>query len=186
MQSFSEGTKAQGQLLLKQFRARDCSERIFTYPTCHPSQPTGFCACDGPLLVALKFYAKAALLNLILSLPFNSLSVWTLRKMGASIGRNVYISAGAWIDPQFLDLLTIEENVMIGVGAKIAMHEFRISEFVAGRVTIENGALVGGFCLIGPGVRIGEGATVAGGAVIARDVPAHAVAGGNPARVVSS
>jgi acetyltransferase-like isoleucine patch superfamily enzyme len=164
----------------------DCTERLFRYPTCHPSHPTGFCPCDERGLKTVWFYLKATFLNLVLALPFNGLSLWTLRKMGATIGRDVYISAGVWIDPMFPDLLTIEDDVLLGVGVRIAFHEFRASEFVAGRVTLGKGSIIGGFSLIGPGVHVGEGATIAGGAVIARDVPAHSIAGGNPARVVSS
>jgi len=175
-----------GTLRLKQFRDKGCPDRVFKYPTCHPSHPTGFCPCDQHGARAVGFYIKAALLNLILALPFNGLSLWALRRMGAEIGRNVYISAGVWIDPMFPDLLTIEDDVLIGVGARIGFHEFRISEFVAGRVTLKRGCLIGGFSIIGPGVQIGEGATIAGGAVVARDVPAHSIAGGNPARVVSA
>ncbi len=172
-----------GQAQLAHFRTQT-GERLFRYPTCHPSQPTGFCPCDKPFIRSMGFYLKTALLNVVLQLPFNDLSIWLLRKMGAKIGNNVYISAGAWIDSMFLDLLTIEDNVLLGVGVKIAMHEFRIDEFVAGRVSIRRGAIIGGFSLIGPGIEIGENATVAGGAAIARDVPPDAIAGGNPARVV--
>jgi len=38
--------------------------------------------------------------------------------------------------------------------------------------------------VIVPGVTIGEGAVIAAGAVVTRDIPACAVAGGNPARVL--
>ena len=169
---------------LARFRAGEDDAALFTYPIPHPSQPTGFCPCDEPLYKAIPFYVKAALLNITLQMPFNQLSVWLLRKMGATIGENVYISAGAWVDPIFPDLLTIEDNVLLGAGVKIAMHEFRTDEFVVGRVTIRRGAILGGFCLIGPGVEIGENATVAGGAVVARDVPPNAIAGGNTARVI--
>jgi len=174
----------EGRSKLRLFRARGCPDRIFRYPTCHPSLPTGFCPCDDHGIRAAWFYTKATLLNVVLALPFNGLSLWTLRRMGSTIGRNVYISAGAWIDPMFPDLLTIEDNVLIGVGARIGFHEFRVAEFVAGRVTLGKGSLIGAFSLIGPGVSIGEGATIAGGAVVARDVPAHSIAGGNPARVI--
>ncbi len=134
---------------------------------------------------AAWFYIKAALLNFLLALPFNRLSVWALRKLGARIGRNVVLSPGVWIDPMFPDLLTIEDDVLLGVGVRIAFHEFRATEFMAGRVTLGKGSLIGGFSLIGPGVRVGQGATIAGGAVVARDVPPNSIAGGNPARVVS-
>ena len=35
-----------------------------------------------------------------------------------------------------------------------------------------------------PGVTIGENAVVAGGAVVTKDVPANAIVGGNPAKVI--
>jgi acetyltransferase-like isoleucine patch superfamily enzyme len=176
----------QGQSRFTGFLKKDCPDRLFRYPTSHPSRPTGFCPCDEGGIRAAWFYAKATLLNVILALPFNSISVWILRTMGATVGRNVYISAGVWIDPMFPQLLTIEDDVLLGVGARIAFHEFRTNEFVAGRVHLGRGSLIGGFSLIGPGVRVGDGATVAGGAVIARDVPPGSIAGGNPARAVSS
>ena len=38
--------------------------------------------------------------------------------------------------------------------------------------------------LILPGVTIGEGAVVAAGAVVVKDVPAYAIVGGNPAKLL--
>jgi len=40
--------------------------------------------------------------------------------------------------------------------------------------------------MILPGVRIGNGAIIASGSVVTKDVPAYAVVGGNPARVIRS
>jgi acetyltransferase-like isoleucine patch superfamily enzyme len=134
----------------------------------------------------LWFYVKATVLAILLKLPFNAPKIVFLRSMGAHIGRNVFISVDAWIDPAFPCLLTLEDNVMLGVGARIAMHEFRQDTFCAGRVIIRRRAIIGGFSLIGPGVEIGEGATVAGGTVVYRDVPAGMVAVGNPARNVKN
>ncbi len=168
----------------RRFLAGETGERVFTAPTSHPSQPTDFCPCDGPLLPRLWFYAKAWMLLTVLKLAWNDPKLKVLRRCGAKVGRNVFISTDVWIDPTFPQLLTIEEDVMLGVGVKIALHEFRPRQFRAGRVLIRKGAVVGGFALIGPGVEIGEGAVVAGGAVVGRDVPPGKLAIGNLARII--
>jgi len=171
--------------MFRQFLTGKMTERVFSWPTCHPSsRPIGFCPCDRALPVKLWFYCKATLLLTALKLPFNSPKVTLLRWLGARVGCNVFFSTDVWIDPAFPELLTIEDDVMVGVGAKIALHEFGPGHFSAGRVVIRKGAVIGGFALIGPGVEIGEGAVVAAGAVIRRDVPAGKAAIGNPARVV--
>jgi UDP-2-acetamido-3-amino-2,3-dideoxy-glucuronate N-acetyltransferase len=52
------------------------------------------------------------------------------------------------------------------------------------RTHVEDGATLGaGSVLVAP-VRVGRCALVAAGAVVTRDVPAHAIVAGNPARVV--
>lgn len=53
-----------------------------------------------------------------------------------------------------------------------------------GPIIIENEVWVGTAAIILSGVTIGEGAVVAAGAVVTRDVPAGAIAAGNPARIV--
>jgi acetyltransferase-like isoleucine patch superfamily enzyme len=167
------------------FLAGASAERNFTAATCHPSQPTGFCPCDLGLLGKLWFYANAWLLLTVLKLAWNAPKLTLLRRRGARIGRNVFISTDVWIDPAFPQLLSIEDEVMVGVGVKIALHEFGPRQFRAGRVIIRRGAVIGGFALIGPGVEIGEGAVVAGGAAVGKDVPPAKVAIGNPARIVA-
>jgi acetyltransferase-like isoleucine patch superfamily enzyme len=51
-------------------------------------------------------------------------------------------------------------------------------------VTIGDGADIGASAVVLPGCTIGEMAVVGAGAVVTRDVPAYAVAAGNPARVL--
>jgi acetyltransferase-like isoleucine patch superfamily enzyme len=71
-------------------------------------------------------------------------------------------------------------------------HEYRnISKPVAAQgnspprpVRIGDGAFLGVYSVILPGVQIGKGAYIGAGAVVTRDIPAHCVAVGNPARVV--
>jgi acetyltransferase-like isoleucine patch superfamily enzyme len=53
---------------------------------------------------------------------------------------------------------------------------------VCGEVTIGDGVRVGGNSWIKPLVTIGAGAILGGGSVVTKDVPAHEVWAGNPAR----
>jgi len=184
MDSVGEPELREARKRLGEFLSGRTNDRVFAHPTCHPSSPTGFCVCDGPLVKRLWFYLWAGIMELVLALPFNRPKLWLLRKRGARIGNRVYVSAKVWIDPMFPALLTIEDDVFIGVGVRIATHEFRIDEFRAGKVVIRKKAMIGGFSIIGCGVEIGEGATVAAGAVVGRDVPPSATILNVP-RVVS-
>ena len=51
-------------------------------------------------------------------------------------------------------------------------------------IVIEDNVWLGINCIVLPGVTIGEGAVIAAGSVVTRDVPAMAVVGGNPAKVI--
>jgi hypothetical protein len=173
----------QGLERFNQFRSGQTGERSFRHPTCHPSHPTGFCPCDQAWPATVWFYFKSTLLLTALKLPFNALKIALLRWSGARVGRDVFISTDVWIDPAFPELLTIEDEVMLGVGVRICLHAFERDHFEAGKVVLRKGVIIGGFALIGPGVEIAEGAVVAGGAVVGRDVPAGKAAIGNPARI---
>ena len=166
---------------LAAFLAGRTEDRIFRHPIGHPSSPSGFCQCDGCALEVLRLYVRGALMKLAMHQPFNSVRVWMLRRVGVKIGRNVFVSVGVLIDPVYPQLVTIEDDVLIGTEARLMTHEFRMTEFRAGKVIIRRRAVIGGFSLIAPGVEIGEGAEVAGAAVVAVDVPADTIATGNPA-----
>jgi carbonic anhydrase/acetyltransferase-like protein (isoleucine patch superfamily) len=172
-----------GLMKLRQFLAGDSGERVFAWPIEHPSQPSAFCPCGQGWAPRLWSYAQAFVLLTVLRGPFNAPKAALLRRRGACIGQRVYISADVWIDPVFPRLLTIEDQVMIGQGVRIALHEYGRDRFRAGRVIIRRGAVIGGFALIGQGVEIGENAVVGGGAAVGRDVPAGMMAIGNPARI---
>ena len=53
-----------------------------------------------------------------------------------------------------------------------------------GPTIVEDDVWIGTRAIIMPGLRIGKGAIVAAGAVVTSDVPAYAIVGGVPARVI--
>ena len=87
------------------------------------------------------------------------------------IGRFVLVNRGTSIGHHN----TIEDYVSFGPGCVLA-----------GQVRVGRGAFVGAGAVCAPKVSIGPNATVGAGAVVVRDVPAEAVAVGNPARVIRS
>jgi acetyltransferase-like isoleucine patch superfamily enzyme len=62
------------------------------------------------------------------------------------------------------------------IGAKIAPS--------SAAVTIENNVWIGDSVIILPGVTIGNGAVLAAGSIVTKDVPAYAIVGGCPAKVL--
>ncbi|MCB1226102.1 MAG: hypothetical protein KDK99_09860, partial [Verrucomicrobiales bacterium] len=83
--------------------------------------------------------------------------------------------------------LTIGSFVCINDGAKLltASHDIRDPQWpaLARPIVVEDYAWIATNAIILPGVTIGRGAVVAAGAVVSRDVPAGAVAMGNPAQI---
>jgi maltose O-acetyltransferase len=107
------------------------------------------------------------------------------------IGERCFISYNVVIDTTAP--VTIGDGVSIGHDVTIvtANHDSSHSAFRAGAVrpeavTIGNGVWLCAHAKILPGVSIGDGAIVGAGAVVSRDVAAHTLVGGVPARVIRS
>ena len=90
--------------------------------------------------------------------------------------------------------IEIGNNVVVGANAVIIDTDFhpldpteRLRDFNAGAhapVIIEDDVFIGMHSLILKGVRLGKGCTIGAGSVVSRNVPAGAVAAGNPAQVL--
>lgn len=130
---------------------------------------------------------------------------WRRRKLqrgGASIGNMTCISPASFDGPltnlsvgahsfvgraniQLHGPVTIGERVCINDGVHIfsASHHVRDPRWTqySAPVVIEDYAWIASNAILLPGVTIGRGAVVGAGAVVSRDVPAAAVAVGNPA-----
>jgi acetyltransferase-like isoleucine patch superfamily enzyme len=98
------------------------------------------------------------------------------------IGDRVTIKSGVYL----WDGLRVEDDVFIGPQATFTNDRFPRSKqpFEETLTTVRRGASIGAGAVILPGVTVGERAMVGAGAVVTRDVPAHVVVAGNPARVL--
>ncbi|MBV8042011.1 maltose O-acetyltransferase [Pluralibacter sp.] len=105
------------------------------------------------------------------------------------LGQNFYAN----FDCVMLDVCPIHigDNCMLAPGVHIytATHPLDAAERNSGLefgkpVTIGDNVWIGGRAVINPGVTVGDNAVIASGAVVVKDVPANAVVGGNPARVI--
>ncbi len=98
------------------------------------------------------------------------------------IGDNVTIKSGV----QIWDGVELEDNVFVGPNATFTNDLFPRSKNHSKqhlRTIVKKGASIGANATIIAGITIGESAMVGAGSVVTKDVPAHALVYGNPARV---
>lgn len=142
---------------------------------------------------------------------FNVLKSFALRLLGSKVGKRVIYYPDLWILPcrnltlgDDVDLacgviittggsVSIGDRTWIGYRTQILSVNHRIppvperfseAEDVCKPIVIGDDVWIGANCLILAGVTIGEGAIVAGGSVVTKDVPAFAVVGGCPAKII--
>lgn len=106
------------------------------------------------------FYLRFVLGRIAEKIDYSPIKVFLYRLMGVKIGEGVFISPSVIIDPHFPKLITIEDYVILGYGARIAAHEQTGMTYYIGRVTIKKGATVGGYASIRRGSTIPEMADV--------------------------
>lgn len=110
---------------------------------------------------------------------------------GASVGARCKVSSHSFI----CEGVTIEDEVFVGHGVMFtngllprATNEDgdlqRDGDWECTATLVRRGAAIGSNATIVCGVTIGERAMVGAGAVVTRDVPAHAIVAGVPARVI--
>lgn len=114
------------------------------------------------------------------------ISVW-----GKTVPAKLFLGKGVSIGNR--TELHVGESVSIGKGTLISWdccimdrdyHKLNSNEERTAPVTIGENCWIGCNCLILKGITIGNGAVVAAGSVVTKDVPAGALVGGNPAKII--
>jgi len=114
-------------------------------------------------------------------------------------GGNIVIGADTFLHPRcqvmaYKGAVTIGDHVAIAPNCAFYAynHGIQAGELIKrqalesrGGINIGNGAWLGFGVIVLDGVSIGEGAVIGAGSVVTEDIPANAIAVGNPARVVS-
>lgn len=103
------------------------------------------------------------------------------------LGKNIFINHAC----SFLDLggITIEDDVQIGPKVNLITENHPVDpskrKYLDLRsIHIKRNAWIGAGATILPGVTVGENSIVAAGAVVNKDVPANAIVGGIPAKII--
>jgi UDP-2-acetamido-3-amino-2,3-dideoxy-glucuronate N-acetyltransferase len=127
---------------------------------------------------------------------------------GARVGTNCIIGKGAYVDFDVIigdnvkiqnavyvyHGVTVEDGVFLGPGVILTNDKLPRAinpdgtlktddDWEVSPITIRHGASIGAGAVVLPGVTVGEFALVGAGAVVTRDVPAHGLVYGNPARL---
>jgi acetyltransferase-like isoleucine patch superfamily enzyme len=103
---------------------------------------------------------------------------------GMDIHPDTLLSLRASLDKTYPHGVHIGEGTAVSFGAAILSHDY------IRRMHCDT--YVGKFCQIGansiilPGIRVNDHSIVAAGAVVTKDVPAHSIVAGNPAKVIRS
>lgn len=103
------------------------------------------------------------------------------------IGERVFINMGCKFQDQ--GGITIDDGALIGHNVVLATLNHALSpahraDMTHAPIHIGRNVWIGANATILAGVTVGDGAVVAAGAVVTKDVPANAVVGGIPARII--
>jgi len=133
---------------------------------------------------------------------------WVLRRFGATIGRGVLIKPGvhvkypwrlavgdhcwlgerAWLDN--MEDVVLGSNVVVSQGAYLCTgnHDWSdpVMPLAPRPIRVGDGAWIGAFAKVGPGLTIGEGSVLSLGAVALSDTEPWGIYAGNPAERTST
>jgi serine acetyltransferase len=109
------------------------------------------------------------------------------RKAGIRIGRPAEFGSNIWLDINFKNMISIEDNVLLAGHIQILSHSFILYGYEHegfSPVVVKKGARIGTNVCILSGVTIGENSVIGAGSVVAKDIPPNCLAVGAPAKPI--
>ena len=131
----------------------------------------------GRLRVMLN-YVVILVCRLSPSLPLKN---YLLGRLGMTVGEGVAWGLESTPDVFWPELITVEDDAIIGYDATLLCHEFLQDEYRTGAVVVGERAMIGAGAVVLPGVEIGADAQVAANSLVVEDVPAGETVAGVPA-----
>ena len=126
--------------------------------------------------------------------PYSKIRVWSLRRLGHEVGKDVYFPADITITQNFVydrGCLVLGERVAIGPNVTIILASHpnascnrKVLELKENVVKIRDDVWIGAGSIILNGITIGEGAVVGAGSVVTKDVNPYTIVAGNPAKEI--
>jgi len=109
------------------------------------------------------------------------------RFMGVKIGKNVFISRGAWLDTQDGKII-IEDGVRITNGCKVLSHDYSLrvmdKDPLIAKTIIGENSFIGMNAIILPGIKIGKKCIIGAGCVVSEDIEDYSILVGAKNRVI--
>ena len=153
-------------------------ERLRRHPTPGPRNSLqSWTDAKHPLRIVLNYVFVVAARHA----PSLRLKNWLLRRIGVDVGRGVSWGLESTPDVFWPELVTVEDDAIVGYDATLLCHEFLQEEYRTGEVRVGERAMIGAGAVVLPGVEIGADAQVAANSLVAEDVPPGETWAGVPA-----
>ena len=156
-------------------------ERLARHPTAGPRNSLwSWPDAKHPLRVVFNYVC------IVLARHAPSLRVknWLLGLAGVTIGTGVSWGLESTPDVFWPELVTVEDDAIVGYDATLLCHEFLQEEYRTGDVRVGERAMIGAGAVVLPGVEIGPDAQIAANSLVAEDVPAGETWAGVPAEPI--
>ncbi|AHG00022.1 acetyltransferase [Halostagnicola larsenii XH-48] len=158
-------------------------DRVRVHPTTGASNSLAhWTTARNPLQVAINYLV----IWLVRISPSLRLKRWLMRRIGVTVGEGVSWGLEATPDVFWPELITVEDDAIVGYDATILCHEFLQDEYRTGEVVVGGRAMIGAGAIVLPGVEIGADARVAANSLVTRDVAPGTTVAGVPARPMGS